>query len=98
MTFETCVAFELEPTHGTNDLQMNHISRRQRMARYMMLTVLATLNHVDQEIRVILAINVTFVAVFVIWIFLLVRLHIFLSGKVAEAVFVGTSKPLRAMS
>jgi len=63
-----------------------------------MLTVLATLNHVDQEIRVILAINVTFVTVFVIWVFLLVCLHIFLSGKVAEAVFVGTSEPSRDMS
>jgi hypothetical protein len=63
-----------------------------------MLTVLATLNHVDQEIRVILAINITFVTVFVIWVFLLVRLHVLLGGKVTEAVFVGTSEPSRDMS
>jgi hypothetical protein len=55
--------------------------------------MLATLNHMDQEIGVILAVDVTFVTVFVIWVFLLVRLHVLLGGKVAEAVFVGTLDP-----
>jgi hypothetical protein len=63
------------------------------MKRYRMLTMLATLNHMDQEIGVILAVDVTFVTVFVIWVFLLVRLHVLLGGKVAEAVFVGTLDP-----
>jgi hypothetical protein len=64
----------------------------------MLPTVLATLNHVDQEVRIILAVNITFVAILMTWLLLLVRLHILFIGKVAEAVFVGTFDPTRSMS
>ncbi len=62
------------------------------------LTMLATLDHVDQEVRVVFAIDITFVTVLVTWLFLLVHRHVFLVVKVSEAVFVGTFESSRSMS
>jgi hypothetical protein len=60
--------------------------------------MLATFNHVDQKIRVIFTINITLVTVLVTWVFLLVRLHIFLIGKVSEAFLIGAFGPPGGMS
>ena len=53
------------------------------------LTVLATLNHMDQEVRVIFTIDVTLVTIFVSWLFLLVHLHVFFIGEVPKALWIG---------
>lgn len=60
--------------------------------------MLATFNHVDQEVRVIFAINIALVTVLVTWLFLLVRLHVLLIGKIPEAFLIGAFDPPRSMS
>lgn len=65
--------------------------------RHVVLTVSATLNHVDQKVGVIFAVNVTFMAVFMTWLFRLVDFHLFLTGKVSIAICVGTLDSSRSI-
>ena len=55
-----------------------------------MLTVPATLNHVDQKVGVIFAVDVASMAVFMAWLLRLMDFHLFLTGKVSKAISVGT--------
>lgn len=60
--------------------------------------MLATFDHVNQQTRVIFAIHVTFMTVFMTWLFFLVRSHVFVIGKVAEAILVSTFDSLGSLS
>jgi hypothetical protein len=62
-----------------------------------MLTVLAALDHMDQKVRIIFAIDITFMTVLVTWFFLLMRFQIFLGREVSKAVGIGTLNPPRSI-
>ncbi len=56
------------------------------------------LNHVNQKVRVIFAVDITFMTVFMTRLLLLVRSHVFFIGKVSEAVLIGTFDAPRSMA